>query len=188
MESLLAWLWRFISDSNYTPFWTAMAPVITLLGLTFIFWQIRQGVKSADLGLIFSLHDRFWSPDMVKVRETIKSRENICWLKKLKDGNISTDSIKVYSPEHIPRFTIFDFFESIGALYRRDKRLLKIIDPLIGTDIMFHYKLHEDFYNHDAVKFAYPQQNFKYIAEACIKRRSKKKARVPTFKDIVANI
>lgn len=188
MECLLAWLGKLITNSDYTPFWTAMTPIITLLGLGFIYLQIRHGVKSADVNLVFSLRDRFWSPSMVEVRKEIKSPECITWLKQLKNGNISPKDVKVYSQDFIPQFTVFDFFESIGALSRKDKRLLMLIEPLLGSDIIFHYKLHEDFYNLDEVKSLYPQQNFKYLAEDCIKKRTKKKVKVPTFEDLVANI
>lgn len=140
------------------------------------------------MNILLSLRDRFWSDEMVKIREEIKSKEGVEWLKKLRYGDIPTDSVKVYAREHIPRFTIFDFFETIGALYRRDKRLLKIIYPLMCGDIIFHYKLHEDFYNHKNVKALYPKQNFKYLAEACIKKMLKKNVNIPTFEDLAENI
>lgn len=195
MESILSWLWvqllslwRFVSDSKYDTFWSAMTAIVTFLGLGFIYLQVRHGVKSTDINLLFALYDRFWSDDMVEVRKKIKTRENIEWLAKLKSGQITADCIRVYSPEHIPRFTIFDFFESIGALYRRDRRLLRFIYPLMGGDIIFHYKLHEHFYNHINVKPLYPQQNFKYLAEACIKEMKKNKVNEPTFDELVKNI
>ena len=185
---LITWLWNFISNSTYETFWTAMATIVTLLGLGFIYWQIRHGVKSADVNLIFSLRDRFWSPEMVQERKTIKTPECITWLKQLREGKISHKDVKVYSPDYIPQFTVFDFFESIGALYRRDKRLLLHIEPLLGSDIIIHYKLQEDFYNLDEVKSLYPEQNFKYLAEICIKKRAKMKLKIPTFEELAESI
>jgi len=187
MECLLS-VWSLVIDGKYTPFWTAMAPISTIIGFAFIYWQIRHGVNSGDVDLVFSLRDRFWSPDMVEVRKAIKSAENIDWLKKVRSNQIAAADIKVYSPEHITRFTIFDYFESIGALCRRNKRMLKLIDPIFGADILFHYTLHENFYNHEAVRNLYPEQHFKYIAQACKKRRSMKRMEVSTFDEIVANI
>ena len=139
---------EFLTNNTYQTFWIAMAPIITFFGVLAIYVQIRHAVKSSDIGILLSLRDRFWSDEMVKVRKKIKSKESIAWLVKLKNGDISTDSVKVYSPDHSERFTIFDFFESIGVLYRKDKRLLSIIYPLISGDIIFHYKLHEHFYTH----------------------------------------
>jgi len=165
-----------------------MAPIITFFGLGFIYWQIRHGVNSTNINILLTLRDRFWSDEMVNVRKEIKSKESIEWLTKLKSGDISDDAVKVYSPDHIPRFTIFDFFESIGTLCRRDKRLLKFIYPLMCGDIIFHYKLHEHFYTLKNVKPLYPQQNFKFLAEACIKNSLKEKSDIPEFKDLVENI
>jgi hypothetical protein len=129
----LSWLLCRVAGLKFSDsFWIAMTPITTLAGFTFIYWQIRHGVNSADVNLVFSLRDRFWSADMVKVRQDIKSPGCIAWLNQLKSGDISAKDVKVYSETFIPQFTIFDFFESIGALCRRDKRLLKLIEPLLG--------------------------------------------------------
>ena len=179
---------NFLTDNSYQTFWIAMAPIITFFGVLAIYLEIRYAVKSSDISILLSLRDRFWSDEMVKVRNYIKSKESIDWIVNLKKGDISADSVKVYSAEHRERFTIFDFFESIGVLYRRNKRLLKIIYPLICGDIIFHYKLHEQLYNHDRVKPLYPKQNFKYLAEACLKKLEKENAKIPSFEELTKNI
>jgi len=195
MESILSWLWdgllslwSFVSDNKYDTFWSSMTAIVTFLVLGLIYLQVRHGVKSTDINLLFSLYDRFWSDYMVKVRKEIKDQKSIGYLIKLKSGDLAPDCIRVYSPDHIPRFTIFDFFESIGALYRRDRRLLKFIYPLMCGDIIFHYKLHEEFYNRINVKQLYPHQNFRYLAEACINKMKKDKISVPTFDELIKDI
>lgn len=177
-----------MSDNKYDTFWSSITVIVTAVGLFFIWKQVRHGRKSTDINLLFSLYDRFWSDDMVKVRKEIKNKKSIEWLIKLKSGDMAPDCIKMYSPDHIPRFTIFDFFESIGALYRRDRRLIKFIYPLMSGDIIFHYKLHEEFYNCINVKQLYPHQNFRYLAEACIKKMKKDKISVPTFDELIKDI
>ena len=179
---------EFLTNNTYQTFWIAMAPIITFFGVLAIYVQIRHAVKSSDISILLSLRDRFWSDEMVKVRKKIKSKESIAWLVKLKNGDISADSVKVYSLDHSERFTIFDFFESIGVLYRKRKRLLSTIYPLISGDIIFHYKLHEHFYTNDRVMPLYPQQNFKYLAEACLKKKKKEKSKIPSFEELVENI
>jgi len=185
---LLKHLWNFLCNSNYQTFWTAMAVIITFLGLWFIWCQIRRSTHSTNINILLTLRDRFWSDEMVSVRKKIKNEKNVSWLVKLKSGEISEDSVKVYSPDHIPRFTIIDFFESIGTLCRRDKKLLKFIYPLMCGDIIFHYRLHEHFNTHKKVKPLYPRQNFKFLAEACIKKLLKETSNVPTFDNLVKNM